>query len=390
MPPKRKSFLSRILASFFKNSTRTQPSHDQPELELEGISNTRPKRVPSSYAPRTAQDPTSRMSSASRATTSFLSGANDFEMGDINFFGAGYVKEAAVDGLFELLDVILTPRIILTPYLTGWDMLLKNTAPNALHDSNARYDPPKCDEDTRTEVLAEIMGWMEDDESPRRLLLMTGAAGSGKSALQQTTAERCVQKNTLAATFFLSSIDPTRNNAKPVIPTIAYQLGLRNKNLKGRIKEAIEGDPLIFSRSLKSQITSLIVDPCRSLRKHNLRALPSAILIDGLDECSGEDRQAELLNALEEFVLCDALPFRIFIASRPELAVRKMLDLGGGPHEVVYHIQLSDKYDATEDIRRYLWRRLRDIGRRSDDTRARSHLWPTHEDIELLFAGGEA
>jgi hypothetical protein len=210
---------------------------------------------------------------------------------------------------------------------------------------------------------------------------LTGAAGSGKSALQQTIAERCVQNNTLASTFFLSATDSTRNNAKPVIPTIAYQLGSRNKHLKNRIKEAIERDQLIFSKSLRSQITSLIINPCRGLRERDRRALPYAILIDGLDECSGEDRQGELLDALKEFVLCDGLPFRIFIASRPELAIRNMLDPGGDLHEVAYHIQLSDRYDATEDIRRYLWRRLRDIGRRDD---GRSHLWPTQDDIELL------
>lgn len=109
MPPKKKSFLSRILnpfASFFKSPTRTEPSHDQ--LELAGISSTPPRRVPPSYAPRTAQDPTSR-TSAYRAANPFqvLSGANDFEMGDINIYGAGYTEETAIDGLFEFLDVVL-------------------------------------------------------------------------------------------------------------------------------------------------------------------------------------------------------------------------------------------------------------------------------------------
>ncbi|RXW11229.1 hypothetical protein EST38_g14626 [Candolleomyces aberdarensis] len=56
-----------------------------------------------------------------------------------------------------------------------------------------------------------------------------------------------------------------------------------------------------------------------------------------------------------------------------------------GPFAVLaYHIQLSDKYDATKDIRRYLWRRLQDIGSRSYDSRARSQSWPTVENIEKL------
>jgi hypothetical protein len=60
---------------------------------------------------------------------------------------------------------------------------MQNTAPHALHDSKYRFDPPTCDEDTRVEVTEELMGWIQDRESPQRLLCMTGAAGSGKSAL---------------------------------------------------------------------------------------------------------------------------------------------------------------------------------------------------------------
>ena len=82
---------------------------------------------------------------------------------------------------------------------------MKHTAPNALHDSDARFDPPKCDEDTRVEVIAEITDWIEDHDGPLRLLCMTGAAGSGKSALQQTTAEIC-QKQEVAGRLILAVV----------------------------------------------------------------------------------------------------------------------------------------------------------------------------------------
>jgi hypothetical protein len=71
----------------------------------------------------------------------------------------------------------------LSPNFTGWELLLENTAPNALHNSRARYDAPKCDEDTRVEVIKEIMDQIQDRDGPQPLLCMTGAAGSGKSAL---------------------------------------------------------------------------------------------------------------------------------------------------------------------------------------------------------------
>ena len=109
---------------------------------------------------------------------------------------------------------------------------MEKTATNALHNSSARFDAPKCDEDTRVEVTNELMEWMQDRTAPQRLLCMTGAAGSGKSCLQQTAAEKCGSSEILAASFFLSAQDATRNTIDPVIPTIAYQLGRENSTLK--------------------------------------------------------------------------------------------------------------------------------------------------------------
>ena len=133
-------------------------------------------------------------------------------------------------------------------YPIGWELLLKYTAPNALYNSSARYDAPKCDEDTRVEVTSEIMGRIQDRECPQRLLCMTGAAGAGKSALQQTVAETCSGLDILATTFFFSSTDPTRNTVSAVIPTIAYQLGSNNPAVREAISQAVTKDPLIFKK----------------------------------------------------------------------------------------------------------------------------------------------
>jgi ABC-type dipeptide/oligopeptide/nickel transport system ATPase component len=241
-------------------------------------------------------------------------------------------------------------------------------APNALHNSSARYDAPKCDEDTRVEVTKEIMDHIQDRSAPQRILCMTGAAGSGKSALQQTIAERCDDADILGAAFFFSSTDPTRNTAYPVVGTIAYQLGLKHRLFRSAIGTAVNDDPLIFSRSIQAQMKGLIVQPFKNLRRTgeiDTDTFPYAILIDGLDECKrepivhrsqaeerqrGEDVQAELLAAISHCILNNDLPFRVVIASRPELAIRTALEPGGHLHQEAYHLQLSDKYDASGDM----------------------------------------
>ncbi|KAJ2924209.1 hypothetical protein H1R20_g12893, partial [Candolleomyces eurysporus] len=275
-------------------------------------------------------------------------------------------------------------------------MLLKKIAPNAFYNSAARFDPPKCDEDTRVKVISEIMDWIGDREGPTRLLCMTGAAGAGKSALQQTIAERCADSGILGCAIFFSSQDPTRNNLYRIIPTIAFQLGKHDRRLRDYIREAVEEDPPIFTRTIQTQMDTLVVRPFKELQANvdfDAGSFPHVMLIDGLDECAGEERQAELLSTIKHCLLDNDLPFRIFIASRPEWAIRSALnaEARGYLHPLAHHIQLSDKYDATKDIRRYLWRRLRDIGSRSYDPRARSKSWPTMEDIEklVLAASGQ-
>ncbi|RXW13312.1 hypothetical protein EST38_g12541 [Candolleomyces aberdarensis] len=277
------------------------------------------------------------------------------------------------------------------PIAKGWEILLDKIASNALYDSGARFDPPKCDEDTRVEVIGEIMDWVNDRDAPQRLLCMTGAARSSKSALQQTISERCAGSKILGSTFFFSSQDPTRNDLSRIVPTIAYQLGQHAPTLQDYIRKAIENDRLIFTKTVRTQMDALIVRPFRQFISNSNSDpgnFPQAVLIDGLDECSGEDNQAELLSSIKDSLLNNDLPFRIFIASRPEWTIRSALnpEPQGYLQQSAYHIQLSDKYDATNDIRRYLRRRIQDIGSRSHDPRARSQSWPRMEDVEKLVA----
>ncbi|KAF6761134.1 hypothetical protein DFP72DRAFT_32273 [Ephemerocybe angulata] len=265
----------------------------------------------------------------------------------------------------------------------GWKLLIEKSAPNALYNSAARFDAPKCDEDTRIEVTNEIMGWIQDRDAPTQILCMTGAAGAGKSALQQTVSEHCARSRILAASFFFNAGDPTRDNVSGLVPTIAYQLGLENHSLRQFIGDAVEHDPLIFDKELKTQMEMLIVDPVRRvLANHppNSEAFPYALLIDGLDECNEESRQRELLVALQDCLLRGRTPFRVFLASRPEMAIYEALDEGGHLHNAAYHIRLSDDYDATGDIRRSIQRRFHDLTLR----RKLKKGWFSESDVEAI------
>ncbi|KAF5342310.1 hypothetical protein D9611_001363 [Ephemerocybe angulata] len=299
--------------------------------------------------------------SSSGAATSFLSNASNFQMGDLHYT---QINQTA-----------------------GWDLLVGKVAHTALYDSGARFDPPKCDEDTRVEVTSEIMGWIQDRGAPTRLLCMTGPAGAGKSAIQQTIAERCADLGILAASFFFAAADDTRNDAFPVVPTIAYQLSLASPSLRSSISAVVSCDPLIFTRSIEKQMKLLIVDPVvRQRANMDIVDIPYVILIDGLDECKKEERQGELLAAIESCLLSnDLLPFRVFIASRPEIVIYNALQPSGHLHHAAYHIQLDHKYNPDADIASYFRRRFHEIARRCLDPRAKTPSWPGDAVLDTLI-----
>ncbi|KAJ7289628.1 hypothetical protein C8J57DRAFT_1027710, partial [Mycena rebaudengoi] len=53
---------------------------------------------------------------------------------------------------------------------------------------------------------------------------------------------------------------------------------------------------------------------------------PLTILIDGLDECEGQDVQQEIPRAIRNTSSTDSLPLRFIIASRPESHIRDVFD----------------------------------------------------------------
>ncbi|TEB30448.1 hypothetical protein FA13DRAFT_1630805, partial [Coprinellus micaceus] len=123
----------------------------------------------------------------------------------------------------------------------GWTILQGHTAPNAMHTSKAMSSIGQCDEGTRVKTLTKVNDWIHAPPGTLALFCMTGAAGSGKTAIALTIADYCDSDGTLAASFFFSSSDDTRNSCLRLVSTIAYQLGLRNNALRSTIAAAVEG-----------------------------------------------------------------------------------------------------------------------------------------------------
>jgi hypothetical protein len=171
-------------------------------------------------------------------------------------------------------------------------------------------------------------------------------AGSGKSSIAYTIAERCKEQPRLAASFFFSRGKAGRSNADCLFQTIAFQLTVSVPPIKGRIVEAIRKDPSIFDKAPNVQWQQLVVKP---LQAYDIPDnLPMVFVMDALDECDDEERVCEIIMLLSQ----EPLPFHILITSRPEQYISAQFR-DPRVDAVTRSINLLH-FDADDDIRCFL------------------------------------
>ena len=107
--------------------------------------------------------------------------------------------------------------------------LREHVAAGALHNSAERCDAPKCHPETRVAVQDEVVSWIhhgDRDGEPKKIMWVTGPAGTGKTAIMGSVADTCQAKGILGASHFFSSFSGSedRRFKRHLIPTLAYQL----------------------------------------------------------------------------------------------------------------------------------------------------------------------
>jgi hypothetical protein len=273
--------------------------------------------------------------------------------------------------------------------LIAMELLHQHIAPGAFHNSDERYDPPKCHPHTRRAVLKKIMDWVKDPNKVALFLWLYGPAGAGKSAIVQTIAELLEKLGLLAAAFFFSRNAAGRNNKTRLVATLVYQLLKSIPEIRAHVFEAVEQDPALFSCSIDAQIQALIVKPLNAAANEEalapiLLSRPRLIILDGLDECSTASSQTQILNALSTATKDLDIPLFFLIASRPEQDIRQTFNDQNGLGSLSFSIALDDTYRPDDDIQVFLQSTFDEIKRKHP---SRAHLptsWPSLEDIGRL------
>jgi len=230
-----------------------------------------------------------------------------------------------------------------------------------------------------------ILGLGADDQNAV-ILWFYGPAGAGKSAIAHKIAERCELEKLLLACFFFSRSDPARSNSKSLIATISYQIAINIPGTREKVVAAIERDPLILSRSLETQVATLIVEPLRTPLEAGYFNAPTSrrlIIIDGLDECDPPAVQCSILEVISRLFRDYRLPLLVFIASRPERHLTHCFSTGSLP-EFHTTLALDNTYKPHDDIRLFLADNFSQVKATHPMKRHLDHSWPSDDVLESL------
>ncbi|KAF7982802.1 hypothetical protein HWV62_25725 [Athelia sp. TMB] len=179
----------------------------------------------------------------------------------------------------------------------------------------------KCMPGTRQAILESLSFDLTTPFYENKLLWLTGVAGSGKSTIATTVAERLRDQGQLGAFLFFDRNSPSLNRPDAVIRTLAFQLAMFNKALRDAICEVIDQDPQIATRTLSHQFSHLLLGPLQSCSTEITK--PIVIILDAFDECGDPLSRRSLAYLIAENILL--LPhFRFLITGRPQLDLINM------------------------------------------------------------------
>lgn len=206
---------------------------------------------------------------------------------------------------------------------------------------NARFSPEKgCLPGTREEAIKQITEWADScDENAPPIFLLTGVAGSGKSAIAHAVARHFQDREgpaRLGSSFCFVRSELATRYPENFFSTITRDLAALDPRRRKYLVDLINRDPsLKTTRSVVTQFEQFFIGCGKDLGKGEPTIV---IVIDALDESGDHPSQRKQLLDIFAKRGHDIPPnFRFLVTSRREIDIEKLI---GKRH--IFHLQMDD------------------------------------------------
>ena len=226
--------------------------------------------------------------------------------------------------------------------------------------------------------MNEVEHWIDRDQT--KICWIHGPAGAGKSAIAQTVSETRSAQGQLAASFFFSRSAPSRSHARWFFTTIVLQIAHSMPQMRQAICKAVEDDLQILHKQHSAQLQQLLILPLSSPSPSSISNSPFLVIVDGLDECDGD--QSKLLLHILELAETRHLPLRFLIFSRPEPQICHFFHTVATSAST--RISIYGDHQARKDVCLFLrsgFNTIHDSERHATIMKHVPKPWPSDEDV---------
>ena len=224
--------------------------------------------------------------------------------------------------------------------------------------SNAVFEAQSnkgCMQDTRVNILAQLVQWARDTSAPS-IFWLTGMAGTGKTSIASSFCKVLADEADLGGSFFCSRTAATveQTEVRRIIPTLVSLLAGQDAAFETAVVAGLTAKPNIAELTVAIQVEQLLRKTLAKLPSRY--EVPLVLVIDALDECSNSEATAEFITALFDLTQRWAsapFPVKFFVTSRPEPHIRRAL-FGRGDASTVLVLHDIDPEEVSSDISRYI------------------------------------
>ncbi|GAM89519.1 hypothetical protein ANO11243_075580 [Dothideomycetidae sp. 11243] len=218
---------------------------------------------------------------------------------------------------------------------------------------------------------------------------LKGMAGTGKSTVARTIAQKLNEQKILGASFFFKRDVDGRDNAGRLFTTLASQFADYNCEIGRSIATAMKKTHVPWDdQVLEDQLNGLLVDPLEDAASRTTLPSSLVIVIDALDECQNEREIEVIVNELAQVHLNSSTRLRIVITSRPEHPIRSIFEELQLDCHKSFALDEIDVNTTRDDIRKFFGHQFRRIRKESKKRKLPVPLnddWPGEDNLETLL-----